>query len=60
MKKVLRIVVAALLLSCSSTDVLAAKNSLFKVLAGDPLVFLQKNKKAAFEIDYSEMMLTNV
>lgn len=59
MKNVLRCVMAALLLSCGSTELVAAKDSPLKVLAGDPLAFLQKNKKAAFEIDYSELIVTD-
>lgn len=35
-----------------------AKTSLFTIKSGDPLILLQEKKTATFEIDYSNMMVT--
>lgn len=36
-----------------------AKTSLFSIKSGNPLILLQEYKTATFEIDYSNMMVTN-
>ena len=37
----------------------ASSKNPFTVVEGDPLVLLQENKKAAYEIDYSNLIITN-
>lgn len=36
-----------------------AKSDIFTIKLGDPLILLQENKKAIFEIDYSQMIVTD-
>ena len=42
-----------------SSDLVSVKSKLFTVKQGDPLVLLQEKKSATFEIDYSQMMVTD-
>lgn len=40
------------------SGIVSAKSSVFSVKQGDPLILLQEKKTASFEIDYSQMMVT--
>lgn len=55
MKKELLLLTMALVCSVS----VLAKSDIFTLKQGDPLVLLQENKKAIFEIDYSQMIVTD-
>lgn len=58
MRKVFKFVVAVALLMWCTAENMAAKSPI-KVLGGDPLIILQKEKKAVFEIDYSNLIVTD-
>lgn len=44
---------------CFAMCITAKKREVFTVIKGDPLVFLQEKKTATFEIDYSQMLVTD-
>ena len=50
--------VCVLALFLISTGIATAYSTVFTVKQGDPLILLQEKKTASFEIDYSQMMVT--
>lgn len=48
-----------LLMIISASCVVAKKKQIITVKEGDPLILLQEKKTAVFEIDYSQMMVTD-
>ena len=48
-----------LLCVCSVSASTAKDSELFTIKQGDPLILLQEKKTATFEIDYSQMMVTD-
>ena len=50
---------ALLAIVCFTSVYATAKNDLFSIKQGDPMVLLQEKKTALFEIDYSQLIVTN-